>query len=407
MPTKSSRVPGHAATIDAPGLHGFQGLASMIYHDDGITILAPGWEFEKQTEYLMKIFFAMMRHFVNTSTEELEAGAQMDECKSMNYLGARLYTGARVKKNRSRALKLWTKVSQIDLPRGASITSSDYTARSRARVKADAYAYLCAHHLRNYEKSKALLDLAQAFLCGEGAAKLGLFVAASHYTALAFYNLQKGAPVRIEDDVSIETKCSFNCTPENAPAFAIVLQCKTMLDGKLWADFSAPEEMEPVEYACSRAGCDETSAARADMKRCAGTCDVASKPSYCSQHCQALDWERHGMHCSRPTEADLTFQYTPLATNDSKLVDTSRLNSVDRARARDLASIDLWSHLGGDNPTPKEKAIREFIREIEETACGGPRSTGQFVKLVKNMSKTIPQRDLETLFKAGAPSVPV
>ena len=105
-----------------------------------------------------------------------------------------LYTGSRVAQNRARALELWTTVSQVRLPDGVTIEAKDEMARAYARVKADAYSYLCAHHLRSYEKSKSLSDLAQAFLCAEGAAKLELFGACCHYTALALYKLQDGLP---------------------------------------------------------------------------------------------------------------------------------------------------------------------------------------------------------------------
>ena len=83
------RPPGYAAGIDVPGLYGFQSLARLIFVDDGESIFERHFEVSKQSEYGMKIFNDMARHFVNISTEELEAGVGRDDAISMNYLAAR------------------------------------------------------------------------------------------------------------------------------------------------------------------------------------------------------------------------------------------------------------------------------------------------------------------------------
>lgn len=87
--SKSSNTPGNACDIDLPGLQGFQGLARLVYHDDGKTILKPGFELDKQTEYDVKIFFSMASHFVNHSAEDLESGSKGGNCIAMYYLAAR------------------------------------------------------------------------------------------------------------------------------------------------------------------------------------------------------------------------------------------------------------------------------------------------------------------------------
>ena len=90
MPTsKSNKAPEYTSVIDFPGLQGYHGLAGLVYCDDGKTILRPGFEFDKQTEYMLNIYFAMAGHFVNRSTEDLEIGASSNDCVSMNYLAAR------------------------------------------------------------------------------------------------------------------------------------------------------------------------------------------------------------------------------------------------------------------------------------------------------------------------------
>ncbi|KZV74705.1 hypothetical protein PENSPDRAFT_164448 [Peniophora sp. CONT] len=400
--SRSSNVPGHASGINLPGLQGFKGLAMLIYHDDGKPIFRSGIDLDKQTEYDAKIFFSMARHFVNCSTQDLESGARGGDCIAMYYLAARLYTGARVTQDRPMALRLWTKVSQVDIPDGATITSIDDMARGYARIKADAYASLGAHHLRNYEKSKSLFDLTQAFLCGEGAAQLGLFVAASHYTLLAFYKLQKGTPVRTEDDVSVETKSRYTCSRAEAPALAAIVKCRTMLEGGSWAEFSAPEEEpEPETYTCSRPGCTTTTTVRSDIRRCAGLCSVTHKPGYCTKQCQTKDWKRHRSQCSRPTEEDRTIQFNALTTQDRVNIDTSGMSSIDLELAQEYAKVSMYDELGGDNPSPQQKAFREFIQEMEETACGGPRTGEQFARMIKDLPKVYGRRDLNMVLEAG------
>ena len=66
---------------------------------------------------------------------------------------------------------------------------------------------------------------------------------------------------------------------------------------------------------------------------------------------------------------------------------------------REFANIDMFERLGGDNPSPKEKAFREFLQEMEETACGGPRTEAQFVRMIKHLPKIISPRDVEVLLK--------
>ncbi|VDB93422.1 unnamed protein product [Peniophora sp. CBMAI 1063] len=334
MPSKPNNPPGYASGIDIPGLCGFQSLARLIYHDDGEKLVKPEYKVTEQSEYMLKVLVSMAQHFTGKTTEELETAAtERHDAVSMNFLAARLYTASRAKQDRDRAIALWTRVSRIELPNGGTITSSSEMTRKYARVKADAYAYLCCHHYRQYERNKALSDLAQAFLCGEGAAKLGLFVACTYYTALAFYKLQEGKARRNEDDERVETESLFLCTMDDAPAMA------------------------------------------------------------------AIDWKRHKPHCRRPTEEDRALQFNRLATNEKVDVDTSGFNSVEMARAREVAKGSMYKYLGCDNPSPTQKAFGDFLREIEESACGGPRTEEQFVELIKNMPKVMAKSDIDMVFK--------
>lgn len=59
----------------------------------------------------------------------------------------------------------------------------------------------------------------------------------------------------------------------------------------------------------------------------------------------------------------------------------------------------MFKHLGGDNPSPAEKAFGDFMRELEESACSGPRTAEQFVHLVKHMPKVMARSDIEAVFK--------
>ena len=86
---KSGFIPGHAAAIDFPGLHGFKGLAYLISRDDGQRLFAPGYEVGAQTVFTFKVFLGTMRHFCTRTTDDLESLAEQSDIVSMNYLGAR------------------------------------------------------------------------------------------------------------------------------------------------------------------------------------------------------------------------------------------------------------------------------------------------------------------------------
>ena len=93
----------------------------------------------------------------------------------------------------------------------------------------------------------------------------------------------------------------------------------------------------------------------------------------------------------------LYLSFNAIATKDKVDVDTSAMSSVDLERARHFASVSLYDNLGGDNPSPKERALRDFFKEMEETACGGPRTGDQFVQMIKHMPKAFAGCDLDVI----------
>jgi len=49
----------------------------------------------------------------------------------------------------------------------------------------------------------------------------------------------------------------------------------------------------PNAYWCATEGCGIEGTKKATLLRCAGKCEGANKPYYCSKECQRKDWKRH------------------------------------------------------------------------------------------------------------------
>ena len=96
--------------------------------------------------------------------------------------------------------------------------------------------------------------------------------------------------------------------------------------------------------------------------------------------------------------------FTRTTTNERVDVDTSSFSSVELERAREVAlsNSSMYKHLGGDNPSPLEKAFGEFLDEYEASTCGGPRTAEQFVNMIKHLPKQMTKSDLETWYRPRA-----
>ncbi|KAH9828683.1 uncharacterized protein C8Q71DRAFT_912205 [Rhodofomes roseus] len=231
---------------------------------------------------LFKEAFARLR---SRNIRELSVGALAGRMEDMIELGMRLYTGCGgVVKDIPEALTTWQHITS---------PSSPPSQPPPRRILAIAYALQAKVYKDRAHVDKETIqidDLRRAAIAADAAAAQGL-VTPIVLNIAQYAAMPLGLPSNAYQ--------SFKKLPEFA--------CLTDL-WRVWRRRNGEIEREqqardrkvaraPNAYRCAAEGCGIEGTKKATLLRCAGKCEEASKPHYCSKECQKKDWKRHKRMC--------------------------------------------------------------------------------------------------------------
>ncbi|KZV74750.1 hypothetical protein PENSPDRAFT_165169 [Peniophora sp. CONT] len=296
----------------------------------------------------------------------------------------------------------------MPVPAGSTISSGP--DKLLARHIAEANMFLCMVHLRTFQDTFAWPDLAAAFRHGEAGMRLGLLTSASRMTGSKirkFAFAQMHIAMRMPGPPP-DTGLPPITNAEDKAYVDEIFSCETIVLGYAnnYYDEDAEESDDEEVLACGRPGCNVTTTAPNDFKRCGGKCPMHIKPYYCSKDCQKQvcvlflritspvhehlrfaqqDWKRHKAECQRPSDSEeKQVKFTTLQGEKAE-VDLSSLKNSKAEIARRITQS--YSFIREDKRVPETFAT--FFAEMEAAVSGNKngQTPEEFMRMVEKWPK--------------------